>query len=87
MHAQRLGHPQKVADLHLFAGLHTLQRIARHVGGLPQPLLRPAKIYPSKADAITDPAAGLDDPMWVFGWHAFNVGPKMILCQPQFWGN
>lgn len=66
MYAQCFRHPQKVADLHLFAGLHALQRIARHVGALPEALLRPAKVHASETDAITDPAAGLDDPQRVF---------------------
>lgn len=87
MHAQRFRHPQEVAHLHLLAGLHALQRVARHVGGFPETLLGPAQVYASEADAVTDPAAGLNDPLRVFGGHAFNVAAKMILCQPQFWGN
>ena len=86
MYAQRLGHPQQVADLHLFAGFHALEGVAVQVRGLPQALLCPAEIDAAEADAVTDCPSGFDDPRGMIGGHPLHAVSLLILCQPQFWG-
>lgn len=87
MHAQCLRDPQQVADLHLLAGLHALERVAGQPGLLKQPLLGPAEFDAADTDAVADGPAGVDDPLGMIGGHSNNAAPKMILCQPQKWGH
>ena len=86
MYAQCIGHPQQVADLHLFAGFHALEGVAVQARGLPQVLLRPAEMDAAEADAVTDCPPGVDDPRGMIGGHLLHAVPLLILCQPQFWG-
>lgn len=86
MHAQRLGHPEQVADLHLFAGLHALNRVAGKFSGLPQALLGPVELMAADANAVTDRLAGIDDPLGMVGRHELHAVPLLILCLPQIWG-
>lgn len=86
MNPQRFGYPEQVAQLHLLAGLHALQRVAGQPGLLEESCLRPAELHAADADAVADSPAGVSDPRRMFGRHGNNAAPKMILCQPQIWG-
>lgn len=86
MYAQRVSHSQEVADLHLFAGFHALDRIAGEFGGFPQALLGPVEFDAADADTVADRPPGVFDPRGMVGRHALHAVPLSILCQPQFWG-
>lgn len=87
MDAQRISHPEQIADLHLLAGFHALQRVAGEFGGIHQPLLRPVELHAANTDAVANCLAGLDDPLGMRLRHGLNAAPKIILCQPQKWGD
>jgi hypothetical protein len=74
---------QQVAQLHLLAGFHALDRRPVEPAGVGEGFLRHVHVEPSHADAVADTAAGVEDPLGLIGWHPTNLLPAMIISQQQ----
>lgn len=83
MQAQSFGDEEQVAEFHLAAGLHALDRGPVDAGGVGEGLLGHALMDPSHADAVADGPAGFENPLGLIGWHALNRLPTMIISQQQ----
>jgi hypothetical protein len=83
VHPQGVSHKQEVAQLHLLAGFHALDRRPVHAAGVGEGLLRHVLVQPAYADAVAGGPAGVEDPLGLIGWHATNLLPIMIISQQQ----
>lgn len=83
MHPQCVGDVQEVAELHLLAGFHPLDRRPVESTGLSQALLGHGLVDPSDADAVPDRPAGVEDPLGLIGWHPANALRTKIISQQQ----
>ena len=83
MQSQCLSDEQQVAEFHLGAGFHALDRRPVEPAGMGEGLLRHVHVQPSHADAVADTAAGVEDPLGLIGWHPLNVLRTMIISQQQ----
>lgn len=83
MNAQALRHMQQVAEFHLGAGFHALDRgpVDRAGGG--EHFLGHVQMQAPYPDAVADGLAGVEDPLRLFGWHAINRLRTMIISQQQ----
>jgi len=84
--SQSFGDEQQVAEFHLGAGFHALDRRPVEPAGVSEGLLRHVHVQPAHADAVADTAAGVEDPLGLFGWHPANALPTMIISQQQICG-
>lgn len=83
MNAQRVGHEQEVAEFHFGAGFHALDRGSVDPGAVRQDFLGHVLVDSSHSDAVACRAAGIEDPLGLFGWHADNRLRTMIISQQQ----
>lgn len=86
MDPQCVGDVQQVAEFHLVAGFHALDRRpveARLVG---EALLGEVLVQPPDSYAVADGFAGVEDPLRLIGWHGLNVLRTMIVSQQQICG-
>jgi hypothetical protein len=86
VHPQSVSNQQKVAQLHLLAGFHALDRGPVDAAGVGEGLLRHVLVQPSHADAVAGGSAGFENPLGLIGWHPANALPTMIISQQQFCG-
>lgn len=84
MAAQLMCHEKKMAELHLLAGLHALDRRPAEVGAVGESLLGHAHVDAADADAVTGRPEGVSDPFRLLRVHLLNVLPAMIISQHQF---
>lgn len=80
---QRSCDVEQVAQLHLGAGLHALDRRPIDATQVGERLLGHGEMQPAHTDAVADGPAGVDDPLGLFGWHANNALSIMIISQQQ----
>jgi hypothetical protein len=83
MHPQLVRNQQQVAEFHLGAGFHALDRRPVEAGREGEALLGHVLVDPSDADAVADRPAGVEDPLGLFGWHATNRLRTKIISQQQ----
>jgi len=83
VHAEGVSDEQEMAQLHLVAGFHALDRRPVQARAVGEGFLGHVLVQPSHADAVADGAAGVEDPLGLIGWHAFNVLRTMIISQQQ----
>jgi hypothetical protein len=81
--SQRLGNQQQVAEFHLLASFHALDRRPVEPAGVGEGLLRHVLAEAAYPDAVADTAAGVEDPLGLIGWHADNALRTMIISQQQ----
>ena len=74
---------QEMAELHLLAGFHPLDRRPVEGTGVRQAFLGHVLVDPSDADAVADRTAGVEDPLGLVGWHPANVLRTKIISQQQ----
>jgi hypothetical protein len=74
---------QQVAEFHLAAGFHALDRRPVDAARVGEDLLRHVLVQPSHADAVAGGSAGVEDPLGLIGWHPTNLLPAMIISQQQ----
>jgi len=86
VYSQSVGHVQEVAELHLAAGFHALDRRAVESAAVGQAFLGHVEVQPPAADAIADSPSGVEDPLWLIGWHSINALRIMIISQQQICG-
>ncbi len=86
MHSEGVGDQKQVAEFHLAAGFHALDGRPVDAAGVGERLLRHVLVQPTHADAVAGSAAGVEDPLGLIGWHAFNVLRTMIISQHQICG-
>jgi hypothetical protein len=84
VHPQLVRNEQEMAELHLVAGFHPLDRRPVDTGGVGQGFLGAVHVQPSDADAVTRCPAGVEDPLGLFGWHPSNALLTKIISQQQF---
>ena len=83
---QSVSHEQQVAQLHLAARLHTLDRGPVDAGAVGEGFLGHVLVQPSDADAVSGCPAGVEDPLRLVGWHPSNALSIMIISQQQICG-
>jgi hypothetical protein len=83
VNAQRVSNEQQVAEFHLGAGFHALDRRPVDTAGVGEDLLRHVLVQPTYPDAVAGGPAGVEDPFGLIGWHALNRLPTKIICQQQ----
>lgn len=84
MHPQCMRNEQQVAEFHLGAGLHALDRRPVNAAGVRKGFLGHVLVQPSHANAVADGLAGVEDPLRVVGgWHPTNLLATMIISQQQ----
>lgn len=83
MNPQSVSNQQQVAELHLVAGFHALDRRPVDAGDVREGLLGQVLVQPPHADAVPGRPAGVEDPLRVIGWHPSNALPTKIISQQQ----
>ena len=83
MHAQAVSNEQQMAELHLLAGFHALDRRPVDAALVSEALLGEVLVHPPHADAVTRGPAGIDDPLGLVGWHPTDCLRTMIISQQQ----
>ena len=83
MDSQGVCDEQQVAEFHLGAGLHALDRRPVYAARVGEALLGEVLVQPSDADAVTRCLAGVEDPLGLIGWHPTNRLRTMIISQQQ----
>ncbi len=86
MHPQRVRDVQEMAQLHLVAGFHALDRRPVEAGRVGEGFLRHVHVQSSHADAVAGGPAGIENPLGLVGWHRSTVHRTMIISQQQFCG-
>lgn len=86
MEAKSVSNQQQVAEFHLAAALHALDRRPVDAAGVGEGFLRHVEVQPAHTDAVTGGPAGIEDPLGLIGWHPLNVLRTMIISQQQFCG-
>ena len=86
MHPEGVRHQQQVAELHLVAGFHALDRRPVELGRVGEGLLGHAHVEASHADAVAGGPAGVENPLGLIGWHPTNRLRTMIISQQQICG-
>lgn len=86
MHPQRVGDMQQVAELHLVAGFHPLDRRPVETSLVGEGFLGEVLVQPSDAYAVADGFPGVEDPLRLIGWHALNRLRIMVASQQQICG-
>lgn len=86
MNPQRMSDKEQVAEFHLGAGLHPLDRRPVDAARVGEGLLGHVLVEASHADAVADRAAGRGDPLGLIGWHATNRLRTKIISQQQVCG-
>lgn len=86
MHPEGISDVQEMAEFHLAAGFHPLNRAAVEAAVVGERLLGHVLVQPPNADAVADGPAGVEDPRGLFGWHPANVLRTMIVSQQQICG-
>ena len=84
--SQCFGNQQQVAEFHLAAGFHALDRRPVEAAGVGEGLLRHVLVQPAHTDAVAGGSAGVEDPLGLIGWHPANALPTMIISQQQICG-
>jgi hypothetical protein len=77
---------QQVAEFHLAAGFHALDRRPVEAAGVGEGLLRHVLAEAAYPDAVAGGSAGVEDPLGLIGWHPANALPTMIISQQQICG-
>jgi len=80
---QRVRNVQQMAEFHLGAGLHALDRRSVQAAGVSEGFLGHALLQPPDANAVADTLAGVEDPLRLIGWHPANALSTMIISQQQ----
>lgn len=84
MYPQCVRHQKQVAQLHLVASLHALDRGPVDAGRVGEALLGEVLVQSPDSDAVADGSAGVEDPgRLIGGWHPANALAIMILSQQQ----
>jgi hypothetical protein len=83
VHAESVSNEQHVAEFHLRAGFHALDRRPVDAAGVGEGFLRHVLVQPPYPDAVADSPAGFENPLGLIGWHLANLLPTMIICQQQ----
>ena len=86
VYAQLVGDREQVAELHLLAGFHALDRRPVQAARVGEGLLGHVLVQPPDPDAVTDGSAGVDDPSGLLVGHPVNGLPAMIISQQQICG-
>lgn len=86
MHTKSVSDEKQVAQLHLLAGLHALDRRPVEAARVGEALLRHVEPQSPHTDAVADSSAGFYHPRGLFGWHPVNATGTMIISQQQFCG-
>lgn len=84
VHPQGVSDEQQMAQLHLAAALHALDRRPVDAALMSQGFLGEIQVQPSHADAVADGSAGVENPRGLFGRHPTNRLRTMIISQQQF---
>lgn len=82
----RVSDEQQVAEFHLLAGFHALDRRPVDAAGEREGLLRHVLVQPAYPDAVAGGSAGVEDPLGLFGWHPVNALRTKIISQQQICG-
>ncbi|KMS78327.1 hypothetical protein ACH49_16735 [Streptomyces leeuwenhoekii] len=83
MYPQRVRNVQQVAELHLGAGFHALDRRPVEAALVGEGFLSQGQVQSSHADAVPGGPAGVEDPLRLIGWHPSNGLTIMIISQQQ----
>ncbi len=83
MHPQGVRHVQEVAEFHLGAALHALDRRPVDAARVGEGFLGHVEVQPPYTDAVTRGPAGVENPLGLFGWHPTNLLATMIVSQQQ----
>jgi hypothetical protein len=83
MHPQSVGDVQQVAQLHLVAGFHALDRAPVESARVGEGFLGEVLVQPPDSYAVADGSSGVEDPLRLIGWHALNRLRTMIISQQQ----
>ena len=83
MHAKGVSDEQEMAQFHLAAGFHALDRRPVESGRVGEGLLGHVLVQPSHADAVAGGPAGIENPLGLIGWHGLNRLRAMIISQQQ----
>jgi hypothetical protein len=83
VNAQCVSNEQQVAEFHLGAGFHALDRRPVEPAREREGLLRHVLVQPAYPDAVAGGPAGVEDPLGLIGWHPTNLLPIMIISQQQ----
>jgi hypothetical protein len=83
VYPQCVSYQQQVAELHLVAGFHALDRRPVDAGGVGEGFLGEVLVQAPNADAVPGCSAGVEDPLRLIGWHSSNGLPTMIISQQQ----
>jgi hypothetical protein len=86
MDAQRVRDVHQVAEFHLGATLHPLDRAAVQAAGVGEGFLGHVEVQPPHSDAVADGLAGVEDPLRLIGWHPSNGLTTKIISQQQICG-
>lgn len=86
MHPQGVRHVQEMAEFHLGAALHALDRRPVQAGGVGEGFLGHVEVQPSYTDAVSRGPAGFENPLGLVGWHQTNLLATMIISQQQICG-
>ena len=86
MNAQGVSDEQEMAEFHLAAAFHALDRRPVQAAGVGERFLGEVEMQPPHADAVADGPAGVEDPLRLIGWHADNRLRTMIISQQQICG-
>ncbi|MGY1579117.1 hypothetical protein [Streptomyces sp. MN13] len=81
--SQRVRNVQQMAEFHLGAGFHPLDRRPVQAAGVSKGLLGHVLVQPPHSDAVADGPSGVEDPLRLIGWHPANALPTMIISQQQ----
>lgn len=80
---QCVSYQQQVAQLHLVAGFHALDRRPVDASRVGEGLLGHVLVQSPDADAVPCGPAGVEDPLRLIGWHLANALSIMIISQQQ----
>jgi hypothetical protein len=74
---------QEMAEFHLGAGLHPLNRRPVQAACVGETFLGQVEVQPPYPDAVADGPTGVEDPLRLLGWHPTNRLRTMIISQQQ----
>jgi len=83
VHPQGVCDVQEMAELHLFAGFHALDRGPVEAARVGEALLGHVLVQPPYSNAVADGSTGVEDPLRLFGWHPSNALTTKIISQQQ----